>query len=80
MESQYTVYFSGNAMDAMDPGHAHHTIGFEAVRHHLFWNYPGVGGSSAGLLSSQDLFAAGVQQVKRLMARGVQPRQRSWRV
>ena len=75
LESQYTVYFAGNGMDAVDPGHANHTIGFEGVRHHLFWNYPGVGGSSASLLSSQDLFAACVQQVKRLMARGVQPRQ-----
>ena len=65
----YVVHFCGNAQDAMTIYTAHSVA--KSKKNHIFWNYPGVGGSKDSGSTIEDLIEAGYQQVKRVLNQNV---------
>lgn len=69
-DAKHLLHFSANAQDSMSLKDVHKTIEKNPYVNHTFWNYPGVAGS-LGNSTIPEIVAAGVSQVKRLIAQGV---------
>ena len=70
-EQEYEIYCCGNGEDAMSTLLAYSRIVHDN-KNYIFWNYPGVGNSLGSAHSTNDLFKAGYEQVKRLIDKGVE--------